>query len=313
MENSTIFVCGHLSPDLDSVASAIAYADFQNQLTKTTNYQPTVAGEINRETIWALEKFGFTAPQQLSPDLPSGQKLVLVDHNEAGQRLENYVNFEITGIIDHHKVNFEGEQPIEIITKPLGATCSIIYELYQINQIAIAPNLAGLMLSAILVDTVITKSPTCTPTDLEIIPKLAALAGIDNWQAFGLELFKIRASVSELSAEQILMSDFKDFLFHEKKFGIGQVETVDLNEFRSREAELRQVVSHKRQEGNYHTVILFITDIINEGSWFIIDSAQSDLVGQALSADFQTGDAYIPGILSRKKQVIPPLTQLFSN
>ncbi len=304
-----IYVIGHKSPDLDSVASAIAYAQFKNTVEQTEKYIPAVAGAINKETQFALEKFGYQTPMLL--EKVEGKKLILVDHNEFSQSPAGIENAEIVEVLDHHKVNFSYSQPIRFCVFPWGATCTIIARLFKDKSMVPPKPLAGLMLSAILVDTVITKSPTCTDIDVNTILSLAQVAQIDDWRAFGMELFKIRASVSQLSAAEIIKSDFKDFNFKAGKVGIGQVETVDLIEFKPREAELLKALEKMRVEENYHTVILFITDILKEGSLFLVSTTDKAKVAKALGAQLENGKVYLEGIISRKKQVAPRFLEVF--
>jgi manganese-dependent inorganic pyrophosphatase len=303
-----IYVIGHKSPDLDSVAAAISYADLKNKIAKTDIYQPAAAGEVNRETAFALEKFGFSKPEILKN--AAGKKVILVDHNEFSQAVDGIKEAEIVEVLDHHKIDFSYDKPIEFCVRPWGATCTLIAQLAANNGVEFSQNMAGLMLSAILVDTVITKSPTTTDKDKEIIEKLSQIAGI-NWQEYGLELFKVRSSVSDLTAPEIIKSDFKDFEFKSGKFGIGQVETVDLNEFKDRNQELLTALGELKKEGGYHSVILFITDILKEGSLFLVASSDEEGVGKALGGKLENGQAYIDGIISRKKQVVPKLTEAF--
>ncbi len=303
-----IYVIGHKSPDLDSVAAAISYAELKNKITQTDKYLPAAAGEVNRETAFALEKFGFSKPEILKN--AAGKKVILVDHNEFSQAVDGIKEAEIVEVLDHHKIDFSYDKPIEFRVRPWGATCTLIAQLAANNGVELSQNMAGLMLSAILVDTVITKSPTTTDKDKEIIEKLSQIAGI-NWQEYGLELFKVRSSVSDLSAPEIIKSDFKDFEFKSGKFGIGQVETVDLNEFKDRNQELLTALGELKKEGGYHSVILFITDILKEGSLFLVASSDEEGVGKALGGKLENGQAYIDGIISRKKQVVPKLTEAF--
>jgi manganese-dependent inorganic pyrophosphatase len=304
-----IFVIGHKSPDLDSVAAAIAYADFKNKVEQTDKYVPAITGDVNKETAFCLEKFGFSAPQLLSS--LAGLEVVLVDHNEAAQSADGISEAKVVEVLDHHKIDFKAADPIQFVVLPWGSSCSIIAHMCDKNSVAISASLAGLMLSAILVDTVITKSPTCIDKDREIIANLASLAGISDWQAFGMEIFKVRSSVSELSAAGIIGSDFKDFALKAGKFGIGQVETVDATEFSAREEELMNQLNQLRQDGGYHSTVLFITDIIKEGSLFLVSSSDLPAIEAALDAKLPDGKTYIAGILSRKKQVAPKFTEYF--
>jgi len=304
-----IYSIGHKSPDLDSVAAAIALADLKNKIDGKNEYVPAVAGELNKETEFILEKFGFSAPEQLST--LSGQKVFLVDHNEESQRLDGFAEAEIIGVIDHHKINFKSERPIEFKNLPWGSTCTILARQYLSKKIKLDKNLAGLMLAAVLVDTVITKSPTCTEIDQEIIAKLSKIAGIKDWRAFGMEIFKVRGAVSEMSAEQIVKNDFKDFEFKAGKFGIGQVETVDLGDFIAKEPAIMAELAKLQATGGYHSVILFITDILKEGSKFLVATTDEAAMEKALGGKLPMGKIYIDGIMSRKKQVVPMMTEVF--
>lgn len=304
-----IYVIGHKSPDLDSVAGAIAYASYKNASLKTDAYTPAVCGEVNQETKYALEKFGFEVPAKL--ENASGEKIILVDHNEFSQSVDGVEEAEIVEVLDHHKVNFGYGRPIPFTVLPWGASCSIITKYFFDNNLEINKNLAGLMLSAILVDTVITKSPTTTENDVRIIEQLSKLSEIEDWETYGVEIFKVRSNVSELSAEEIIKGDFKDFELGSGKFGIGQVETADLSEFDDREAELLDTLEKMKSEGDYHTVILFITDIMKEGSRFLVASQDKEKLGEALGGDLSENKAFIPGIMSRKKQVAPKIEEKF--
>ncbi len=304
-----IYIIGHKSPDLDSVAAAISYADFKNKQENTDAYIPAVTEDINQVTKFVLDKFNLETPKILKN--ASNKKIILVDHNEFSQALEGISKAEIVEILDHHKLNFKYDQPITVNIKPWGATCSILAQMYFDNNIDIDKNLAGLMLSAILDDTVITKSPTCADKDKELIEKLASLAGISDWKAYGLEMFKIKSSVKDFTDLEIIKNDFKDFDFKAGKFGIGQVETVDLSEFDARENVLLEAMEKMQKQENYHSIILFLTDIINEGSRFLVISNNIKEVGEALGQKLKNNKIYIPEIMSRKKQVVPLITKVF--
>jgi len=303
------YVIGHASPDLDSVAAAIAYADYKNKTENTDSYVPAIAGQPNKETAYVLERFELEAPQYL--ESAAGKSLVLVDHNEFSQAVNGIEEATIAEVLDHHKVNFSYGDPIPFLVRPWGSSSSIIADLYFRQELDLPQGLAGLMLAAALVDTVISKSPTCTEKDTQIMDKLADRAGISDWRQFGMDLFKIRSSVQELGAEEIIKGDFKDFDFKQGKLGIGQVETVDLQEFADRDKELLQALESIRSQGGYHSVILFITDIIKEGSQFLVASEDTGKLTQAFGSDFANNQAYLEGVISRKKQVAPKLAEVF--
>ncbi len=304
-----IYVIGHKSPDLDSVASAIALADLKNKLSASNDYVPAIAEDINKETAYCLEKFGIAVPERL--ESLEGKEVVLVDHNEESQILGGGVGANIVGVWDHHKIAFKCDAPIEFRSLPWGSTSTIIARHYFCKDVKLEKGLAGLLLSAVLVDTVITKSPTCTEYDKEVIGQLAAAAEIEDWKEFGMEIFKIRGAVSQMSDEAIIKNDFKDFDFKAGKFGIGQIETVDLNDFADREEALLAQLSKMQADGGYHSVILFITDIIKEGSKFLVATSDKSAIEQALKDKLEDNKVYISGILSRKKQVVPMMTEVF--
>jgi manganese-dependent inorganic pyrophosphatase len=235
-----------------------------------------------------------------------------VDHNEFSQSVDGIDKAEIIGVLDHHKIDFQYESPLIFVSLPWGAACSIVAQGFFDRDMAPGKNLAGLMLSAILVDTVITKSPTCTKHDKRIITRLADIAGIKDWKKFGMELFKIRSNVNKSSAVDIIKGDFKDFQTNIGKVGIGQVETVDLNEFKDREDELLQKLQEIKESEDYHTVILFITDIMQEGSQFLVATSDQEKVKEALGSELEDNKVYLPGVISRKKQVAPNFTSVFN-
>jgi manganese-dependent inorganic pyrophosphatase len=305
-----IYVVGHKSPDLDSIAAAISYSEFRNKLSGEQQHFPARAGEINKETAYALETFGFNKPILL--ENASDKQVLLVDHNEFSQSVDGIDKAEIIGVLDHHKIDFQYESPLIFVSLPWGAACSIVAQGFFDRDMAPGKNLAGLMLSAILVDTVITKSPTCTKHDKRIITRLADIAGIKDWKKFGMELFKIRSNVNKSSAVDIIKGDFKDFQTNIGKVGIGQVETVDLNEFKDREDELLQKLQEIKESEDYHTVILFITDIMQEGSQFLVATSDQEKVKEALGSELEDNKVYLPGVISRKKQVAPNFTSVFN-
>lgn len=304
-----IYVIGHVSPDLDSVAGAIAYADFKNKSENVNVYKPAIAGNANIETRYLLDKINLASPEKIAN--ATNKKVILVDHNEKTQAVEGIDNAEILEVLDHHKINFSFSLPILFRSFPIGAVCTAIASEFFQRDMEIEPKIATLMLGAIMVDTVITKSPTCTKKDIEIVEKLSKIAGIEDWKAFGLELFKVRSNVIELSMSEIIKGDFKDFNTESGKVGIGQVETVDLTEFDNIQDDLLVELENIQKNEMYHTVILFITDILKEGSLFLIATKELDKVKKSFDAEFVNNKEYIEGILSRKKQVAPKIEENF--
>ncbi|MFH1187779.1 MAG: manganese-dependent inorganic pyrophosphatase [bacterium] len=306
--SNTIYIIGHKCPDLDSIAAAAAYAYLKNKIDPENKYIAVCAGEANMETKYAFEKFGIELPEIL--DNASGKKIILVDHNAKEEFAGNMEEVEIIEIIDHHKMKFEYGSPIFIHIEPIGSTCTILAKMFEINNVEIPKDLAGIMLSAALIDTVITKSPTCAQDDVEIIKKLSEVVGAD-YTEFGIELFKVRSNVRSLPAMEILRSDQKDFDINGKKFSISQVETVDLSEFENLTEKLFEAIKSKKEQGSYHSVILFITDILNKGSRFLVISDEPEKFEKTFGCKLENNECYIDGIMSRKKQVVPQLLENF--
>lgn len=305
----TIYITGHTKPDLDSVAGAIAYAFLKQRTESDETYVPAAVGELNAETKYILGKYNMPKPELLTS--VAGKSIILVDHNEREQALPDISEATILEVIDHHKMNFSYSDPIRIIIEPLGSSCSVIAKMFKADDIPIPPDLAGVMLGAILTDTVITKSPTTTEEDKRIIGELAALAGVEDWKAYGMEIFKVRSSVSDLKDEEVITADFKDFDIGGKKFGIGQVETVDVAEFDDRIQDLLAALEEKRKKESYHSVILFISDILKEESNFLVSSEEPEKVAGAFGKEL-AGGTFAAKILSRKKEVVPALMKAFS-
>ena len=194
-----IYVIGHKSPDLDCTSAAISYANFKNKLNDGNTYIPAIAGKPNKETEYLLNKFKIEKPVLLTE---AGENyFILVDHNESIQSIDGMHDANILEVLDHHKIDFSYKSPIEFNVKAWWSSCSIIAQKYFDHNIEIDKSLAGLMLGAILVDTVITKSPTATHIDLKIIDKLANIDEIDDWKDNGMDFFKVRSSVKDSTPE----------------------------------------------------------------------------------------------------------------
>jgi len=305
----TIYIAGHKSPDLDSVVGTIAYEHLKNKIDSENKYVPVIAGKLNAETKHVLSRFKLDTPELM--ESIADKKVILVDHNEAYQAIDGLDKAQILEVVDHHKMSFSYNEPIKIMIEPIGSSSNVIAKMFKEAGVEIPKNLAGAMLGATLTDTVITKSPTTTPEDLEIIEELAKTAGISDWKEYGMEIFKIRSSVSELSDEQIITSDYKDFDIGGKKFGIGQVETVNIAEFDGRRDGLMKALKEKRSSQDYHSTILFLTDILKEESHFLVASDEADKIAGAFEQKSE-GNSFVAPVLSRKKQVVPSLMKHFS-
>ncbi|XOB42566.1 MAG: manganese-dependent inorganic pyrophosphatase [Candidatus Nealsonbacteria bacterium] len=307
-ENETIYVIGHKQPDTDSICSPIAYANYLKQ--KGKNAVAVKSGKINPETKYVLDYFKIQEPETLTD--VSGKKIILLDHNEKTQTPDNIDKAEIIEVIDHHKIVFECSNPIYFHNEPIGSTATIIAKKYFNDQnVKLDKKIAGILLSAILSDTVIFKSPTSTDEDVEIAKKLAEIAEIKNIEEFGLEIKKSKAILKEMSAEDIILSDFKTYEFGKIKLGGGQVEVVNFTEINERKQELLKKIEEIAKKENYDILILTATDIIKQDS-LLLFFEKENYIEKAFNKKPENNTLYLEGVMSRKKQILPPLAKLFS-
>lgn len=302
-----IFVIGHTNPDTDTLISAIAMSEFLTLSNKDYEYIPMRTGELNTESQFVFEKFNIPIPELMTD--ASGKMLYLVDLNETSQIVNGWEINNIVGVIDHHKLNFNGTNPIEITVKPWGCTCTVIYELFRKDNFEIPAYIAPGMLCAILSDTVILRSPTTTSHDERVIEALSQQLGLD-YQTLGMEMFTAKAQITDKTPEQIIHSDFKVFEFGEKIVGVGQVEMPDLSLVDDKLPEIIKSMKEIKAENNYHTMLLMLTDIIQEGTRLVVISDEETRVSHIFDVTLENNiSTFIPGMLSRKKQVIPQLTE----
>lgn len=302
-----VYIVGHMNPDTDSICSAIAYAELKRQITEG-RYIPARTGHLNPETTYVLDRFGFKEPVLLEDG--GGRKLILVDHNEQSQSIEGYRDADIVEVVDHHKINFKCSSPIIFHTEPVGSTATIIARKFLSHDVALDEGVAGILLAAILSDTVVFKSATTTPLDRDIAEKLADIAGIGDINEFGIEVKKAKASLKGISAQDIIYSDFKDFSFGDSKVGIGQIEVVDFKESAGRRDEFLTELNKIKMKGGYDLLLFMITNITEEGSEILV-VGKTQKAEAAFGKPVKDDSIYLKGVLSRKKQIVPPLENVF--
>ena len=305
-----IYVIGHKSPDTDSVTSAITYANLKNALGMS-EAKPAVAGDLNGETKFVLDYFKVPYPEKLTD--ATGKKVILVDHNEMAQAVDKLDAENIVEIVDHHKIGgLSIGKPIFILCEPVGATGGIIANLYVQNKKEISKQMAGLMMASILSDTVLFKSPTCTPRDKAAVEMLAKIAGVDPMK-FGMELLKAKSDISSKSAKDILMGDFKKFDFSGTKSGVGQIEVMDLKDLEPKRAAILDEMNKMKEAEKLDMVVLMLTDVIKEASDILFVGNANAAAGfeKAFGGKLANNSIYKEKVLSRKKQVIPPLEGAF--
>ncbi|MDJ1109950.1 manganese-dependent inorganic pyrophosphatase [Macrococcus caseolyticus] len=300
----TILTFGHQNPDTDTITSALVMADLQKALGK--DIEAVRLGDINGETEYALNKFGVEAPRLIKS--LDKEEVILVDHNEFQQSAPGIEEATILMVVDHHRIaNFETAGPLYYRAEPVGCTATILRKMYKESDVEIKPEIAGLMLSAIISDTLLFKSPTCTDEDVKAAEALAEIANIDL-QSYGLEMLKAGASTKDKTAEELLNIDAKSFAMGEHEVRVAQVNTVDIDEVLARQDELEQAINAEIAQEGYALFVLVVTDILNSNSKVLALGQQQPAVEKAFNVALNQNTALLEGVVSRKKQVVPQLT-----
>lgn len=304
MEKVLIF--GHKNPDTDTICSAIAYAALKKELG--WNAEAVRLGEVNGETTYALEQFGMEAPRLVSTVSNEADGVILVDHNEFQQSADDIADAKILEVIDHHRIsNFQTSDPVFYRGEPVGCTATILNKLYKENGVSIDKNVAGLMLSAIISDSLLFKSPTCTDQDVAAAKELAEIAGVDA-EAYGLEMLKAGADLGDKSAAELISLDAKGFQMGDHNVQIAQVNAVDVSDVMARQGELEDAMNQVIADKNLDLFLLAVTDILNSNSTAIALGRKADAVEKAYGVTLENNTAVLKGVVSRKKQIVPVLT-----
>lgn len=308
MEKELIF--GHQNPDTDAIGTAIAYSYLQNKLGYNT--EPVALGEANDETAFALKKFGFEAPRVIKTAANEVDKVMLVDHNESQQSVSDIDKVTVTHVVDHHRImNFNTTSPLFYLDEPVGCTSTIMYDLYRYNDVEIPKNIAGIMLSAIISDTLLLKSPTTTDKDKKAVEALAEIAGVD-YQSYGLEELKAGTNIADKSEEALIDLDAKSFELNGQTARVAQINVVDLPEAMERKDSFLKAMEDASEAENYDLFMLLITNVLDSDSKALVvgnDNAKAAFekaFGKVVDSEID-----LPGVVSRKKQVVPQLTEAF--
>ena len=306
---SKILVFGHQNPDTDAIGAAIAFANLQKELGKDA--EAVALGEPNEETAFALNHFGLTAPRVVETVANEVEQVMLVDHNEFQQSVSDIEKVEILAVVDHHRIaNFQTANPLYYRAEPVGCTSTIILKLYKENNVEVPKNIAGIMLSAIVSDTLLFKSPTCTQEDVQAAKELAEIAGVDL-EAYGLEMLKAGTNLGTKSAVELIDLDAKSFPMGGSNLRIAQVNTVDLAEVFARQAELESAMQEANAANGYDLFVLVVTNILDSDSEILIVGEPKENVEKAFNVTLENNRALLKGVVSRKKQVVPQLTAAF--
>ena len=306
---TNILIFGHKNPDTDTICSSIVYNNLKRLQGMDT--EAVRLGEINDETKYALEYFNVRLPR-LVDRVEEGQHVILVDHNEFQQSADGIEKAVIREVIDHHRIaNFETAAPLYYRAEPLGCTATILKKIYEEQNVNIDKQMAGLMLSAIISDSLLFKSPTCTLQDKVAAEELAKIAEVDA-QEYGLSMLKAGASTTDKTAETLISLDAKEFVLGADKLVVAQINTVDANEVADRKEELEAAINAELSSKGLAAYVFVITNILTSDSEVLVLGEKQDKVaaafGKTLENDFMT----LEGVVSRKKQVVPQITEEFS-
>ncbi len=301
-------VIGHKNPDTDSICAALAFSRF-----KGDDYKAYRAGEINKETQFVLDKWNIDPPELL--ERFDGEDLVLVDHNHEDQAVDGFDPAGLVEIVDHHNLGgLSTSGPINVLMKPWGSTCTIIAKEFFFNSDKdLDKSTAGILLSSILSDTVIFRSVTSTEIDEEVAERLADIAGVDDLVSYGKEMFKAKSKIGDKSARDLILGDYKEFVFNGNDVGIGQVETVAIDEVRSRSSELVEEMKIVREEKGFELLILLLTDILEEDTHALVVGPDNNLgkFEDIFDVEISGNEAFLEDVMSRKRQIVPHLDKDF--
>ena len=301
----SILVFGHRNPDTDTICSAIAYAELKNKLGK--DVKAVRLGEVNEETKYALNYFKVEKPELV--ENVAGKEIILVDHNERTQTADGFEEAKVLELIDHHRIsNFNVDEPLYARVEPVGCTATIILKLFKENGLAPSKETAGLMLSAIISDTLLFKSPTCTQCDAKAGKELAEIAGVDL-KEYGLEMLKAGTALGYKSEAELLNMDMKIFEIDGEKIGVAQVNTVNEAEVLERKEKLLAEIDNIIAKEGLKFFMLAITNILTNDSAALVSGNGNDVIEKAFGEKVDSNLVTLKGVVSRKKQIIPPLTK----
>lgn len=303
---SKVFVTGHKNPDTDSICSALSYAALKQ--AQGVEAVAVRLGDVNKETQYALDYFQVEAPELIA-FVEEKQAVMMVDHNEPAQSVDGLDKAELLEIVDHHRLGgLNTANPIFVHIEPVGCTATIITKMFDCQKVELPKKIAGLLLSAIVSDTVLFKSPTCTEQDKAAAEKLAVIAGV-NLKEYGMAMLKAGADLGDLTPAQIAKTDSKPFSFGNYKAIVAQISVMDTADILAKKAELVAAMQELCQNEGYDMSLLMVTDIMEESTELVFVGEPKQLIADAFGKDASGDSIYLPGVMSRKKQIVPQLTE----
>ena len=303
---SKVFITGHKNPDTDSICSALSYAALKQ--AQGVEAVAVRLGEVGKEAQYALDYFQVEAPELIA-SVEEKQAVMLVDHNEPAQSVDGLDKAELLEIVDHHRLGgLNTANPIFVHIEPVGCTATIITKMFDCQKVELPKKIAGLLLSAIVSDTVLSKSPTCTEQDKAAAEKLAVIAGV-NLKEYGMAMLKAGADLGDLTPAQIAKTDSKPFSFGKYKAIVAQISVMDTADILAKKAELVAAMQELCQNEGYDMSLLMVTDIMEESTELVFVGEPKQLIADAFGKDASGDSIYLPGVMSRKKQIVPQLTE----
>lgn len=303
---SKVFITGHKNPDTDSICSALSYAALKQ--AQGVEAVAVRLGEVGKEAQYALDYFQVEAPELIA-SVEEKQAVMLVDHNEPAQSVDGLDKAELLEIVDHHRLGgLNTANPIFVHIEPVGCTATIITKMFDCQKVELPKKIAGLLLSAIVSDTVLFKSPTCTEQDKAAAEKLAVIAGV-NLKEYGMAMLKAGADLGDLTPAQIAKTDSKPFSFGKYKAIVAQISVMDTADILAKKTELVAAMQELCQNEGYDMSLLMVTDIMEESTELVFVGEPKQLIADAFGKDASGDSIYLPGVMSRKKQIVPQLTE----
>lgn len=305
MEKTYIF--GHKNPDTDSITSSIVMENLEKKLGNN-EVKAYKLGKVNKETEFVLNYFKVAEPETLE-SIEEKANVILVDHNTFSQSIDGIEKANILKVIDHHCITgFETANPLFYMAEPVGCTETILYGLYKQNNVEIDKIIAGLMLSAIISDTLLFKSPTCTEKDVQVAKELAKIAEIDI-ETYGMEMLKAGTDLSDFSPEEIINIDSKKMEASGVNMQVSQVNTASIEEVLKDQDKLENAMQAFMKENGINLFVLLITDIVNSNSEAIVLGDRTDIAEKAFDKKVENNRMFLENVVSRKKQVFPVLIE----
>ncbi|MGM8366715.1 manganese-dependent inorganic pyrophosphatase [Virgibacillus sp. W0181] len=303
-------IFGHKNPDTDSICSALAYESLKKKLGFSV--EAARLGEVGKETQFALDYFDIEAPRLIEKVEDDVDEVILVDHNEFQQSVDNIKEVRIAEVIDHHRIsNFETKEPLYFRAEPVGCTATILNKMYQENNVLPSRSVAGLLLSAIISDSLLLKSPTCTEEDVQAANELAEIAQV-NLNEYGLEMLRAGTDLSDKSIIDLLTMDAKEFTMGNAKVEIAQVNAIDINQVYEAQAAIEEEANKQIANKSLDLFLFVVTDILNNDSEVLALGNAKVNVEQAFNVELINNRALLKGVVSRKKQIVTKLTNTFT-